>query len=114
MRVHELSTVTKNASEAWFWTFLIGDALFVSTGHLSSEKNGVCFTVQNGDVCLHDFSGKQFVFQDKDDTGSQESQISLRRTSKRASLSSMEKMWFPFKQHIVLRCEVEFYFSSFT
>ncbi|NXB10184.1 AGRG2 protein, partial [Cnemophilus loriae] len=61
-------------------------------GHLSSEKNGVCFSVQNGDVCLHDFSGKQLVFQDKDDTGSQESQISLRRTSKRASLSSMEKM----------------------
>ncbi|XP_023774219.1 adhesion G-protein coupled receptor G2 isoform X1 [Cyanistes caeruleus] len=61
-------------------------------GHLPSEKNGVCFSVQNGDVCLHDFSGKQLVFQDKDDTGSQESQISLRRTSKRGSLSSMEKM----------------------
>ncbi|NXY29104.1 AGRG2 protein, partial [Pomatorhinus ruficollis] len=61
-------------------------------GHLSSEKNGVCFSVQNGDVCLHDFSGKQIVFQDKDDTGSQENQISLRRTSKRGSLNSMEKM----------------------
>ncbi|XP_059695839.1 adhesion G-protein coupled receptor G2 isoform X5 [Haemorhous mexicanus] len=61
-------------------------------GHLSSEKNGVCFSVQNGDMSLHDFSGKQLVFQDKDDTGSQESQISLRRTSKRGSLSSMEKM----------------------
>ncbi|NXC54833.1 AGRG2 protein, partial [Aleadryas rufinucha] len=61
-------------------------------GHLSSEKNGVCFSVQNGDVCLHDFSGKQLVFQDKDDTSSQESQISLRRTSKRGSLNSMEKM----------------------
>ncbi|XP_063248985.1 adhesion G-protein coupled receptor G2 isoform X2 [Prinia subflava] len=60
-------------------------------GHLSSEKNGVCFSVQNGDVRLHDFSGK-LVFQDKDDTGSQESQISLRRTSKRGSLNSMEKM----------------------
>ncbi|KAI1241573.1 hypothetical protein IHE44_0005050 [Lamprotornis superbus] len=68
-------------------------------GHLSSEKNGVCFSVQNGDVCLHDFSGKQLVFQDKDDTGSQESQISHRRSSKRGSLSSMEKItqtpvWF--------------------
>ncbi|NXK35204.1 AGRG2 protein, partial [Piprites chloris] len=61
-------------------------------GHLSSEKNGVPFSVQNGDVCLHDFSGKQLVFQDKDDTGSQESHISLRRTSKRGSLNSMEKM----------------------
>ncbi|NXO31491.1 AGRG2 protein, partial [Cisticola juncidis] len=60
-------------------------------GHLPSEKNGVCFSVQNGDVRLHDFSGK-LVFQDKDDTGSQESQISLRRTSKRGSLNSMEKM----------------------
>ncbi|NXB70884.1 AGRG2 protein, partial [Donacobius atricapilla] len=61
-------------------------------GHLSNEKNGVCFSVQNGDVRLHDFSGKQLVFQDKDDTGSQENQISLRRTSKRGSLNSMEKM----------------------
>ncbi|XP_017939781.2 adhesion G-protein coupled receptor G2 isoform X1 [Manacus vitellinus] len=61
-------------------------------GHLSSEKNGVLFSVQNGDVCLHDFSGKQLVFQDKDDTGSQESHISFRRTSKRESLNSMEKM----------------------
>ncbi|NXQ58217.1 AGRG2 protein, partial [Anthoscopus minutus] len=61
-------------------------------GHLSSEKNGVCFSIQNGDVRLHDFSGKQLVFQDKGDTGSQESQISLRRTSKRGSLSSLEKM----------------------
>ncbi|NXR56390.1 AGRG2 protein, partial [Hippolais icterina] len=61
-------------------------------GHLSTEKNGVCFSVQNGDVRLHDFSGKQLVFQDKADTGSQESQISLRRTSKRGSLNSVEKM----------------------
>uniref|UniRef100_A0A8B9PYF2 Adhesion G-protein coupled receptor G2 n=1 Tax=Apteryx owenii TaxID=8824 RepID=A0A8B9PYF2_APTOW len=61
-------------------------------GHLSSEKNGVSFSVQNGDVCLRDFSGKQIVFQEKDDTGSQKSRISLRRTSKRGSLSFTEKM----------------------
>ncbi|XP_071411204.1 adhesion G-protein coupled receptor G2 isoform X2 [Pithys albifrons albifrons] len=61
-------------------------------GYLSSEKNGVPFSVQNGDVCLHDFSGKQLGFQDKDDTGSQENHITLRRTSKRGSLNSMEKM----------------------
>ncbi|NXQ90624.1 AGRG2 protein, partial [Nyctibius grandis] len=61
-------------------------------GHLSSEKNGVSFSVQNGDVRLHDFSGKQLVFQEKDDTGSQKSHIPLRRTSKRGSLTSMEKM----------------------
>ncbi|NXL59684.1 AGRG2 protein, partial [Chordeiles acutipennis] len=61
-------------------------------GHLSSEKNGVSFSVQNGDLCLHDFSGKQLVFQEKDDTGSQKSHISLRRTSKRGSLTFIEKM----------------------
>ncbi|KFQ92406.1 G-protein coupled receptor 64, partial [Nipponia nippon] len=61
-------------------------------GHLPSEKNGVSFSVQNGDVCLHDFSGKQLVFQEKDDTGSQKSHISLRRTSKRGSLTFIEKM----------------------
>uniref|UniRef100_A0A8V0XHQ6 Adhesion G-protein coupled receptor G2 n=1 Tax=Gallus gallus TaxID=9031 RepID=A0A8V0XHQ6_CHICK len=61
-------------------------------GHLSSEKNGVSFSVQNGDVCLQDFSGKHLVFQEKDDTGSQNSRISLRRTSKRGSLPSTEKM----------------------
>lgn len=86
---------------------------FVSTGHISSEKNGVSFSVQNGDVCLHDFSGKQLVFQEKDDTGSQNSRISLRRTSKRGSLTFIEKMWFPFKQNIVLQREVEIYFNSF-
>lgn len=98
-------------------TFLIGNAFFffffVSTGHISSEKNGVSFSVQNGDVCLHDFSGKQLVFQEKDDTGSQNSRISLRRTSKRGSLTFIEKMWFPFKQNIVLQREVEIYFNSF-
>ncbi|KFP11113.1 G-protein coupled receptor 64, partial [Egretta garzetta] len=61
-------------------------------GHLSSEKNGISFSLQNGDVCLHDFSGKQLVFQEKDDTGSQKRHISLRRTSKRGSLSFIEKM----------------------
>ncbi|KFP55818.1 G-protein coupled receptor 64, partial [Cathartes aura] len=61
-------------------------------GHLSSEKNGVSFSIQNGDVCLHDFSGKQLVFQEKDDTGCQKSHISLRRTSKRGSLTFIEKM----------------------
>ncbi|XP_065597430.1 adhesion G-protein coupled receptor G2 [Cyrtonyx montezumae] len=61
-------------------------------GHLSGEKNGVSFSVQNGDVCLQDFSGKQLVFQEKDDAGSQNSRISLRRTSKRGSLPSTEKM----------------------
>ncbi|XP_042644512.1 adhesion G-protein coupled receptor G2 [Tyto alba] len=63
-----------------------------NAGHYSSEKNGVSFSVQNGDVCLHDFSGKQLVFQEKDDTSSQKSHISLRKTSKRGSLTFIEKM----------------------
>ncbi|KFQ52064.1 G-protein coupled receptor 64, partial [Nestor notabilis] len=61
-------------------------------GHLASEKNGVSFSVQNGDLCLHNFSGKQLVLQEKDDTGSQKIHISLRRTSKRGSLTFNEKM----------------------
>uniref|UniRef100_A0A8C2U6D4 Adhesion G-protein coupled receptor G2 n=1 Tax=Coturnix japonica TaxID=93934 RepID=A0A8C2U6D4_COTJA len=61
-------------------------------GHLCGEKNGISFSVQNGDVCLQDFTGKQLAFQEKDDTGSQNSRISLRRTSKRGSLPSTEKM----------------------
>ncbi|NXA39704.1 AGRG2 protein, partial [Eudromia elegans] len=61
-------------------------------GHLSSEKNGVSFAVQNGDVRLQDFSGKQGAPQGKDDAGSQNSRISLRRTSKRGSLTFIEKM----------------------
>ncbi|NWW90502.1 AGRG2 protein, partial [Rhynochetos jubatus] len=60
-------------------------------GHLAGEKNGVAFSVQNGDVCLHDFSGKQLVFQEKGDTGSPKSRVSL-RTSKRGSLTFIEKM----------------------
>ncbi|NXI36384.1 AGRG2 protein, partial [Galbula dea] len=60
-------------------------------GHISSEKNGISFNIQNGDVCLHDFSGKQLV-EEKDDTGSQKSYTSFRRTSKQGSLTSTEKM----------------------
>ncbi|XP_051463932.1 adhesion G-protein coupled receptor G2 isoform X1 [Apus apus] len=61
-------------------------------GYLSSEKNGVSFSKQNGDVCLHDFSGKKLVFQEKDDTGSQKNPVSLRRTPKKGKLNLVEKM----------------------
>ncbi|NXH10982.1 AGRG2 protein, partial [Bucco capensis] len=54
-------------------------------GHISGEKNGNPFSMQNGDVCLHDFSGKQLVLDEKGDTGSQKTHTSLRRTSKRGS-----------------------------
>ncbi|XP_019384769.1 PREDICTED: adhesion G-protein coupled receptor G2 isoform X3 [Crocodylus porosus] len=61
-------------------------------GHLPSEKNGVSFNVQNGDVRLHDFSGKQLIFYEKDETDNKNSRISLRRTSKRGSLHFIERM----------------------
>ncbi|XP_025056904.1 adhesion G-protein coupled receptor G2 [Alligator sinensis] len=61
-------------------------------GHLPSEKNGVSFNVQNGDVRLHDFSGKQLAFYEKDETDNKNSRISLRRTSKRGSLHFIERM----------------------
>ncbi|XP_037677915.1 adhesion G-protein coupled receptor G2 isoform X2 [Choloepus didactylus] len=61
-------------------------------GNASTERNGVSFSVQNGDVCLHDFSGKQHVFNEKDDSCNGKSRIALRRTSKRGSLHFIEQM----------------------
>ncbi|XP_053168964.1 adhesion G-protein coupled receptor G2 isoform X3 [Hemicordylus capensis] len=61
-------------------------------GNVSSEKNGVAFNVQNGDVRLHDFSGKQIVFHENNDTGHKKPRISLRRTSKRGNLHFIEPM----------------------
>ncbi|NXI98812.1 AGRG2 protein, partial [Psophia crepitans] len=89
------NSLQSNSNSTNSTTLLMNNDYSVHTngnGHLSSEKNGVSFSVQNGDVCLHDFSGKQLVFQEKDDTGSQKSHISLRRTSKRGSLSFIENM----------------------
>ncbi|XP_049729389.1 adhesion G-protein coupled receptor G2 isoform X3 [Elephas maximus indicus] len=61
-------------------------------GNASTERNGVSFSVQNGDVCLHDFSGKQHVFNEKEDSCNGKSRIALRRTSKRGSLHFIEQM----------------------
>nr|XP_042700577.1 adhesion G-protein coupled receptor G2 isoform X2 [Chrysemys picta bellii] len=61
-------------------------------GNVSSEKNGVSFNIQNGDVCLHDFSGKQLVFHEKDDADHKKTRVSLRRTSKRGSLHFIKQM----------------------
>ncbi|CAM5078538.1 unnamed protein product [Eretmochelys imbricata] len=61
-------------------------------GNVSSEKNGVSFNVQNGDVCLHDFSGKQLVFHEKDDADHKKTRVSLRRTSKRGSLHFIKQI----------------------
>ncbi|XP_010179313.1 PREDICTED: G-protein coupled receptor 64 [Mesitornis unicolor] len=89
------NSLQSNSNSTNSTTLLMNNDYSVHTngnGHLSSEKNGVAFGLQNGDLCLHDFSGKQLVFQEKDDTGSQKSRISLRRTSKRGSLTFIEKM----------------------
>uniref|UniRef100_A0A667J228 Adhesion G-protein coupled receptor G2 n=1 Tax=Lynx canadensis TaxID=61383 RepID=A0A667J228_LYNCA len=61
-----------------------------NSGNASSEKNGVSFSVQNGDVCLHDFTGKQHMFNEKEDPCNGKSRIALRRTSKRGSLHFIE------------------------
>ncbi|XP_020863118.1 adhesion G-protein coupled receptor G2 isoform X4 [Phascolarctos cinereus] len=61
-------------------------------GNASTERNGVSFSVQNGDVCLHDFSGKQHGFNEKEDPCNSKNRISLRRTSKRGSLHFVEQM----------------------
>uniref|UniRef100_A0ABI7VYQ0 Adhesion G protein-coupled receptor G2 n=1 Tax=Felis catus TaxID=9685 RepID=A0ABI7VYQ0_FELCA len=61
-----------------------------NSGSASSEKNGVSFSVQNGDVCLHDFTGKQHMFNEKEDPCNGKSRIALRRTSKRGSLHFIE------------------------
>ncbi|XP_006893864.1 PREDICTED: G-protein coupled receptor 64 isoform X3 [Elephantulus edwardii] len=61
-------------------------------GNASTEKNGVSFSVQNGDVCLHDFSGNQHVFNEKEDQCHAKYRIALRRTSKRGSLNFIEQM----------------------
>ncbi|XP_008105501.2 adhesion G-protein coupled receptor G2 isoform X3 [Anolis carolinensis] len=61
-------------------------------GNVHSEKNGVSFNMQNGDVRLADFSTKQIVFPENNDTGHKKSCISWRRTSKRGSLHFIEPM----------------------
>lgn len=65
---------------------------FPNVGNASTEKNGVSFSVQNGDVCLHDFTGKQHLCNEKEDSGSGKNRMTLRRTSKRGSLPFIEQM----------------------
>ncbi|CAO2624136.1 Adhesion G-protein coupled receptor G2 [Lemmus lemmus] len=61
-------------------------------GNASTERNGVSFSVQNGDVCLHDLTGKQLMFSDKEDSCNGKGRMALRRTSKRGSLHFIEQM----------------------
>ncbi|XP_041498397.1 adhesion G-protein coupled receptor G2 [Microtus oregoni] len=61
-------------------------------GNASTERNGVSFSIQNGDVCLHDLTGKQHMFSDKEDSCNGKGRMALRRTSKRGSLHFIEQM----------------------
>nr|XP_048296651.1 adhesion G-protein coupled receptor G2 isoform X1 [Myodes glareolus] len=61
-------------------------------GNASTERNGVSFSVQNGDVCLHDLTGKQHMFSDKEDSCNGKGRMALRRTSKRGSPHFIEQM----------------------
>uniref|UniRef100_A0A2K5PXG2 Adhesion G protein-coupled receptor G2 n=1 Tax=Cebus imitator TaxID=2715852 RepID=A0A2K5PXG2_CEBIM len=63
-----------------------------NSGNASTERNGVSFSVQNGDVCLHDFTGKQHMFNEKEDSCNGKGRMALRRTSKRGSLHFIEQM----------------------
>ncbi|CAO2624139.1 Adhesion G-protein coupled receptor G2 [Lemmus lemmus] len=63
-----------------------------NSGNASTERNGVSFSVQNGDVCLHDLTGKQLMFSDKEDSCNGKGRMALRRTSKRGSLHFIEQM----------------------
>ena len=76
----------------FLWIFHDTDFVFPHTRTISTEKNGVSFSVQNGDVCLHDFTGKQHMFNEKEDSCNGKSRIALRRTSKRGSLHFIEQM----------------------
>nr|XP_003466433.1 adhesion G-protein coupled receptor G2 isoform X1 [Cavia porcellus] len=61
-------------------------------GNASTERNGVSFSVQNGDVCLHDLTGKQHMFNEKEDPCNGKSRMAFRRTSKRGSMHFIEQM----------------------
>ncbi|XP_075769911.1 adhesion G-protein coupled receptor G2 isoform X2 [Pelodiscus sinensis] len=89
------NSLQSNCNSTNSTTLLVNNDYSVLTngnGNVSSEKNGVSFNVQNGDVCLHDFSGKQLIFHEKDDADHKTTRVSLRRTSKRGSLHFIKQM----------------------
>lgn len=89
------NSLQSNSNSTNSTTMLMNNDYSVLTngnGNILSEKNGVSFNVQNGDVRLHDFSGKQLAFQDTDNTDPKKSRISMRRTSKRGNLHFIEPM----------------------
>uniref|UniRef100_A0ABI7W1U0 Adhesion G protein-coupled receptor G2 n=1 Tax=Felis catus TaxID=9685 RepID=A0ABI7W1U0_FELCA len=87
------NSLQSNSNSTHSTTLLVNSdcsGLVSGNGSASSEKNGVSFSVQNGDVCLHDFTGKQHMFNEKEDPCNGKSRIALRRTSKRGSLHFIE------------------------
>uniref|UniRef100_A0A7N5JEX1 Adhesion G protein-coupled receptor G2 n=1 Tax=Ailuropoda melanoleuca TaxID=9646 RepID=A0A7N5JEX1_AILME len=89
------NSLQSNSNSTHSTTLLVNNdcsGLASGNGNASTEKNGVSFSVQNGDVCLHDFTGKQHMFTEKEDSCNGKSRIALRRTSKRGSLHFIEQM----------------------
>uniref|UniRef100_A0A8C3WJ57 Adhesion G-protein coupled receptor G2 n=1 Tax=Catagonus wagneri TaxID=51154 RepID=A0A8C3WJ57_9CETA len=89
------NSLQSNSNSTHSTTLLVNNdcsGLASGNGNISTEKNGVSFSVQNGDVCLHDFTGKQHMFNEKEDSCNGKSRIALRRTSKRGSLHFIEQM----------------------
>uniref|UniRef100_A0A8I3PYG9 Adhesion G protein-coupled receptor G2 n=2 Tax=Canis lupus familiaris TaxID=9615 RepID=A0A8I3PYG9_CANLF len=89
------NSLQSNSNSTHSTTLLVNSdcsGLASGNGNASTEKNGVSFIVQNGDVCLHDFTGKQHMFNEKEDSCHGKSRIALRRTSKRGSLHFIEQM----------------------
>ncbi|XP_074215882.1 adhesion G-protein coupled receptor G2 isoform X6 [Camelus bactrianus] len=89
------NSLQSNSNSTHSTTLLVNNecsGLMSGNGNASTEKNGVSFNVQNGDVCLHDFTGKQHMFNEKEDSCNGKSRIALRRTSKRGSLHFIEQM----------------------
>ncbi|EPY77134.1 phosphorylase kinase, alpha 2 (liver) isoform 2 [Camelus ferus] len=65
------NSLQSNSNSTHSTTLLVNNecsGLMSGNGNASTEKNGVSFNVQNGDVCLHDFTGKQHMFNEKEDS----------------------------------------------
>uniref|UniRef100_A0A5F5PM46 Adhesion G-protein coupled receptor G2 n=1 Tax=Equus caballus TaxID=9796 RepID=A0A5F5PM46_HORSE len=89
------NSLQSNSNSTHSTTLLVNNdcsGLSSGNGNASTDKNGVSFSVQNGDVCLHDFTGKQHMFNEREDSCNGKSRIALRRTSKRGSLHFIEQM----------------------
>ncbi|TKC43141.1 hypothetical protein EI555_021544, partial [Monodon monoceros] len=88
------NSLQSNSNSTQSTTLLVNNdcsGLTSGNANASTEKNGFSFSLQNGDVCLHDFTGKQHMFNEKEDSCNGKNRIALRRTSKRGSLHFIEQ-----------------------